>query len=70
MLHHPWHQLEMFKGLWQYHAVITHMGWGAERLVVWHRERTTSENWIKELKNSFGLERLPSGRFERNALYM
>jgi hypothetical protein len=65
----PWRQLEMFEGIWQYHAVITNMAWRAERLLVWHRERATSENWIKELKAGFGLERLPSGRFESNAAY-
>jgi len=66
----PWRQLEMFKGLWQYHAVITNMTWSAERLLLWHRERATSENWIKELKAGFGLDRLPSGRFESNAAFM
>jgi hypothetical protein len=65
----PWRQLEMFKGIWQYHAVITNMRWRPERLIVWHRERAASENWIKELKAGFGLDRLPSGRFESNAAY-
>ena len=69
VLRHPWRQLEMFKGLWQYHAVITNMAWGAERLIMWHHERATSENWIKELKDGFGLDRLPSGRFRSNAAY-
>jgi len=70
VLRHPWRQLELFKGLWQYRAVITNMAWGAERLVLWHRERATSENWIKELKAGFSLERPPSGRFENNAAFM
>ncbi|MBN1917494.1 MAG: transposase [Verrucomicrobia bacterium] len=37
---------------------------------MWHRERASSEYWIKELKEGFGLERLPSGRFARNAVSM
>jgi hypothetical protein len=77
VVRHPWRQLEVFKGLWQYQAVITNMAWSAERLILWHRERATSENgstelaevWIKELKGGFGLDRLPSGRFESNAAY-
>lgn len=65
----PMRQLEMFEGLYEYRVVITNMGWDKRRLVRWHRERATSENWIKELKAGFGLEQLPSGRFESNAAY-
>lgn len=70
VLRRPMRQLEMFRGLHEYHAVITNMSWSAERLIVWHRERATSENWIKELKAGFGLDRLPSGRFASNAAFM
>lgn len=66
----PMRQLEMFRGLYEYRVVITNMAWEARRLVRWHRERATSENWIKELKGGFGLERLPSGRFASNAAFM
>lgn len=66
----PMRQLELFGGIYQYHVVITNMGWEARRLLRWHRERATSENWIKELKAGFGLEQLPSGRFESNAAFM
>jgi len=65
----PMRQLEMFDGLYAYRVVITNMDWDKRRLVRWHRERATSENWIKELKAGFGLEQLPSGRFESNAAY-
>ena len=65
----PMRQLEMFEGLYEYRVVITNMGWDKRRLVRWHRERATSENWIKELKAGFGLEQLPSGRFESNGAY-
>jgi len=70
VLRRPMRQLEMFRGLYEYRVVITNMGWEARRLVRWHRERATSENWIKELKGGFGLERLPSGRFLSNAAYL
>jgi len=66
----PMRQLELFANIYEYHVVITNMGWDARRLVLWHRERATSENWIKELKAGFGLQRLPSGRFESNAAFM
>ena len=70
VLRRPMRQLELFGGLYEYRVVITNMAWEARRLVRWHRERATSENWIKELKGGFGLERLPSGRFESNAAYL
>jgi len=70
VLRRPMRQLKMFDGLYEYRVVITNMGWEARRLVAWHRERATSENWIKELKGGFGLERLPSGRFQSNAAYL
>jgi len=70
VLRRPMRQLEMFRGLYEYRVVITNMAWEARRLVRWHRERATSENWIKELKAGFGLERLPSGRFLSNAAYL
>ena len=70
VLRQPMRQLELFADLYEYHVVITNMAWDARRLVRWHRERATSENWIKELKDGFGLERLPSGRFESNAAFM
>jgi hypothetical protein len=70
VLRRPMRQLELFSGLYEYHVVITNMDWQARRLLGWHRERATSENWIKELKDGFGLDRLPSGRFESNAAFM
>jgi len=70
VLRRPMRQLELFADLYEYHVVITNMGWEARRLVRWHRERATSENWIKELKDGFGLEHPPSGRFLSNAAFM
>lgn len=66
----PKRQFDLFGGLYEYRVVITNMAWDARRLVLWHRERATSENWIKELKDGFGIEHVPSGRFDSNAAFM
>ena len=70
VLRRPLRQLEMFSGIWEYRVVITNMGWDKRRLIMWHRERANSENFIKELKYGFSLEHLPSGRFYSNAAYL
>jgi hypothetical protein len=70
ILRRPMSQLDMFKGIWEYRVVITNMEWGKRRLIMWHRERANSENFIKELKSGFALEHLPSGRFYSNAAYL
>jgi hypothetical protein len=41
-----------------------------EKIVQWYNQRgDTSENRIKELKNDFGMERMPSKNFGANAMY-
>ena len=70
VLRRPMRQLEMFKGIFEYRVVITNMDWDKRRLIMWHRERANSENFIKELKSGFSLEHLPSGRFYSNAAYL
>lgn len=70
VLRRPMSQLDMFKGIWEYRVVITNMNWDKRRLIMWHRERANSENFIKELKSGFALEHLPSGRFNSNAAYL
>jgi len=43
---------------------------GAEETVLWYNRRgDTSENRIKELKLGFGMERMPCGQFEANAVF-
>ena len=69
VLREPYRQPDMFEGVYAYRAIITNMGWEKRRLVKWHRERATSENWIKELKGGFSLERLPSGKSFANAAF-
>lgn len=66
----PMRQFNFIEGIYSYRVVITNMDWEKRRLVMWHRERATSENWIKELKGGFSLERLPSGRFLSNAAFL
>jgi hypothetical protein len=69
-LREPIRQLNLLDGIYSYRVIITNMNWEKRRLVKWHRERATSENWIKELKGGFSLERLPSGRFLSNAAFL
>lgn len=70
VLRRPMRQLDMFKGIFEYRVIITNMDWDKRRLIMWHRERANSENFIKELKSGFALEHLPSGRFHSNAAYL
>ena len=70
VIREPTRQLNLFEGIYSYRVIITNMGWEKRRLVKWHRERATSENWIKELKGGFSLKRLPSGRFLSNAAFL
>jgi hypothetical protein len=55
-----------------YHAIA--MNWTAEEknaaeALAWHNQRGTAENFNKELKNGFGMERMPCGQTEANAVY-
>ena len=52
-----------------YHAVATNRQEAAS-VVIWkHNQRGESENWHKELKVGFGMEQMPCGQFEANAVY-
>lgn len=38
--------------------------------MIWrHNQRGESENWHKEVKGGFGMEQMPCGEFEANAMY-
>lgn len=52
-----------------YHAIATNREGSASEIVWLHNKRGESENWHKELKLGFGMEQLPCGQFEANALY-
>lgn len=53
-----------------YHAIATNMLKIPAQEVIWdYNSRSCSENDIKELKNGFGMHKLPSGDFNANAVY-
>jgi len=42
----------------------------SEQVIKWYNQRgDCSENRIKELKIGFGMERMPCGQFEANAVF-
>jgi len=53
-----------------YNAIATNLDYGALDVLSWYNRRgETSENRIKELKLGFGMERMPCGQFEANAVF-
>ena len=68
-------QGELFNGRgWHYfyHAIATN--WERERkdsqeVIAWHNQRGEAENFNKELKNGLGMERMPCGQSEANAVF-
>jgi hypothetical protein len=67
------YQREMFgegdEGL-KYSVIATNKSESAEVVVAWYNQRgECSENRIKELKIGFGVERMPCGQFEANAIF-
>jgi hypothetical protein len=52
-----------------YHAVATNREEPAQEVVWKHNQRGESENWHKELKVGYGMEQMPCGQLEANALY-
>ncbi|RPI58853.1 MAG: IS1380 family transposase, partial [Planctomycetaceae bacterium] len=54
----------------KYTVIATNRTESAEKVVGWYNQRgQCSENRIKELKIGFGMERMPCGQFEANALF-
>src|SRR4030042_5271840 len=54
----------------KYTTIATNRGGSAEKVVQWYNQRgESSENRIKELKIGFGMERMPCGQFEANAVF-
>ena len=54
----------------RYTAIATNRTEDMEQLVHWYNQRgQCSENRIKELKIGFGMERMPCGQFEANAMF-
>lgn len=52
-----------------YHAVATNREEAAEQVIWKHNQRGQCENWHKELKIGLGMEQMPCGQWEANALY-
>jgi Transposase DDE domain group 1 len=52
-----------------YHAVATNRGEAASEVIWKHNQRGQCENWHKELKLDLGMEQMPCGQLEANALY-
>lgn len=52
-----------------YHAVATNREEPASAVIWKHNGRGQSENWHKELKLGLGMEQMPCGQFEANAMY-
>jgi Transposase DDE domain group 1 len=52
-----------------YHAVVSNREEGAVEVIWKHNGRGNSENWHKELKSGAGMEQMPCGQWEANALY-
>jgi len=51
-------------------AIASNRDGAAEEIVGWYNQRgETSENRIKELKIGFGMERMPCGELEANAVF-
>jgi hypothetical protein len=54
----------------KYTAIASNRDGSAEEVVRWYNQRgECSENRIKELKIGFGMERMPCGQFEANAVF-
>jgi len=54
----------------RYTAIATNRSEDIKELVQWYNQRgQCSENRIKELKIGFGMERMPCGQFEANAVF-
>jgi hypothetical protein len=67
-------QGELFEkeGPYFYHAVATN--WleeekNTEEVLKWHNQRGQAENFNKEIKNGFGMERVPCGQTHANAVF-
>jgi hypothetical protein len=64
--------LEVSECPYAYHVVASN--WPMEEKSVlevleWHNQRGQAENFNKELKSGFGLERMPCGQFSANAVF-
>lgn len=64
-------QLELFKDVVKHHAIITNFdeSWTTEQLLDHHNDRGTAEKAFGELKNGYGLDKLPCKELFANAAF-
>lgn len=64
-------QLELFEPAIKYHAVLTDFpeSWNAKQVLDHHNARGNAEKAIGELKNGYGLDKLPCGQLFANAAF-
>lgn len=63
-------QLDLFSSTpYFYHAVATNREENAQAVIHLHNQRGESENWHKELKLGYGMEQMPCGEIEANAMF-
>ncbi|MFN3395888.1 MAG: transposase, partial [Thermodesulfovibrionales bacterium] len=62
-------QRDLFSDGYNYHCIATDLESPAEEVVWQYNERVNIENVIKELKNGFGMEGMPTGDFGANSFW-
>jgi hypothetical protein len=66
----PKPQPDLFENeAYSYHVLATNGEEPAEEVVDFYDQRGESENWIKELKDGFGMEWMPCGETYANAVF-
>lgn len=66
-------QPDIFQGKFAYHAIITNIPattFSAKEIILWHNQRGCCEKALGELKNGFGLSKLPCGENLPNAAHL
>jgi len=53
---------------WQYEAIVTNLEWEPIDLWRFYNQRCCMENYIKETKRGFSIDRIATGNFEANEL--
>lgn len=64
-------QLELFKPVVRHHAILASLpeSWSTEKVLDFHNDRGTAEKAFGELKNGYGLDKLPCGELFANAAF-
>ena len=62
-------QPDLFEGQYFYHAVATNLEGTSLDVLCWHNQRGQAENFNKEIKSGFSMEKMPCGTYSANAVY-